>query len=189
MVAVRRPSWKLISFVGVTSVRVSVYVLSVADRYVEDIFIGLCTLLSYSGSWRRVVWLMYSDWLWLDWVCSSCSVSVCWQWVSPVVGFKGHVQMSGTGCSAHVPFVSWIRHGTAERGLPSTHWWSVWSVLICSAWKIVSAVCLGSDPADTVQCNFCLILWADVAVFCVCQNTRNLQWFIGRRRIRSHDRL
>lgn len=49
MVAVRRPSWKLISFVGVTAARVSVYVLSVADRCFEDIFIGLCTVLS-SGS-------------------------------------------------------------------------------------------------------------------------------------------
>ena len=65
MVAVRRPSWKLISFVGITEARVSVFVLSVADRCFEEIFIGLCTLLSYSGSWRRVVWLIYGDCVWL----------------------------------------------------------------------------------------------------------------------------
>jgi hypothetical protein len=132
-----------------------VYVLSVAARCFEDIFIGLCTVLSYSGSWRRVVWLIYSDCGSAVLVCSPCSFSVCWQWVSPICCWApGTVQVSGTGCSTHVLCVSWISHVTAGRGLPSTDWWSVWSALICSAWKIVSVVCLGSDPARTVQCNF-----------------------------------
>lgn len=128
MVAARRPSWKLISFVVVKAAHVSVYVLSVADRCFEDIFIGLCTVPSYSGSCRHVVWLNIATVCGSAvLVCSSCSVSVCRLSVECrlFVVLQGRVQVSGTGCSAHVPCVSRISHVTAGLGLPSTRWWSV----------------------------------------------------------------